>query len=48
MDPPAKHYKNRVLAALPIAEIGRLRPQRLRFPFPWERLGLGIVPFAKR
>jgi hypothetical protein len=26
MNPPAKHYKNRVLAALPKAEIGRLRP----------------------
>jgi CRP-like cAMP-binding protein len=26
MNPPAKHYKNRVLAALPKAEIDRLRP----------------------
>jgi CRP-like cAMP-binding protein len=26
MNPPAKQYKNRVLAALPKAEIGRLRP----------------------
>jgi CRP-like cAMP-binding protein len=26
MNPPAKHYKNRILAALPKAEINRLRP----------------------
>ena len=26
MNPPAKHYKNRVLAALPKAEIDRLTP----------------------
>ena len=26
MDPPARHYKNRVLAALPKAEINRLEP----------------------
>ena len=26
MDPPTRHYKNRVLAALPKAEINRLEP----------------------
>ena len=26
MNPPARHYKNRVLAALPKAEINRLKP----------------------
>jgi hypothetical protein len=26
MNPPTRHYKNRVLAALPKAEINRLKP----------------------
>jgi hypothetical protein len=26
MNPPARHYKNRALAALPKAEINRLKP----------------------
>ena len=26
MNPPARHFKNRVLAALPNAEINRLKP----------------------